>query len=243
VLLYDQVAELDALKDYFLVLGIDNVSELGEGARNPPKEGSQVTIGHLSLANVGYKESARTSSNPKTPYITTTHESQDNFITCIAHATLPTTMAPILTYIRARRYTLPNGLGYGDLMVMLDMLHAYLEHDAHLRSGTAVDCASPARYGDFALSFNMLQTTNGLTTRVAEESSEGPRISSPSPSITNLIGKEVQSAQPIHSHTSQPPPDRQWLSSQRAELMEEALWMNLETSKRQQEWHDSSIAE
>jgi hypothetical protein len=207
VLPYNQVAELDPLKDYFLVLGIDNVSELGEGARNPPKEGSQVTIGHLSLANVGYKESACASSNPKTPYITTTHKSQDDFITCVAHTTPPTTMAPILTHIGAHCYTLPNGLSDGDLMVMLNMLHAYLEHNAHLRSGTAADHASPDGYGNFALSFNMLQTTNGLTTWVAEESSEGPRISGPSPSITNLIGKEVQSAQPIHSCASQPPPD------------------------------------
>ncbi|KAG2099238.1 uncharacterized protein F5147DRAFT_655840 [Suillus discolor] len=152
-------------------------------------------------------------------------------------------MAPILTRIGARRYTLPNGLGNGDLMVVLDMLRAYLEHDAHLRSGTAADRASPAGYGDFSLSFNMLQTTNGLTSRVAEESSEGPCISGPSPSLTDLIGEEVPPAQPVHTSASQPPSDGRWLSSRRAELMEEALWMNLETSKRQREWRDRSIAE
>ncbi|KAG1840327.1 hypothetical protein C8R48DRAFT_781805 [Suillus tomentosus] len=89
----------------------------------------------------------------------------------------------------------------------------------------------------------MLQTTNGLTSRFAEESSEGPRISGPSPSLTDLIGEEVPPAPPMRTSASQPPSDGRWLSSKRAELMEEALWMNLETSKRQREWHDRSIAE
>ncbi|KAG1740801.1 uncharacterized protein EDB91DRAFT_1081881 [Suillus paluster] len=85
------------------------------------------------------------------------------------------------------------------LMVVLDMLRAYLEHDAHLRAGTAAERATLAGYGDFALSFNMMQTTNSLPSRFAEES------------VT--------------------------------ELLEEAVWMNLETTKRQREWRDRSIAE
>ncbi|KAG1874103.1 hypothetical protein C8R48DRAFT_769482 [Suillus tomentosus] len=228
---YDQVAELDALKDYFSVLGINDVSELGEGAGNPPNEGSQVTVGHLSLASVGYKEPISVSSTSKNPFIQTTHNFLYDFITRAARTTLPTTMAPILTRIRARRFTLPNGLGDGDLMVVLNMLRVYLEHDAHLR------------VRDFSLSLNMLQTTNRLTSRFAEESSEGPRISGPSPSLTDLIGEEVPPAPPIYTSASQPPSDGRWLSSRRAELMEEALWMNLETSKRQREWCDRSIAE
>ncbi|KAG1831508.1 hypothetical protein EV424DRAFT_1342880 [Suillus variegatus] len=151
-------------------------------------------------------------------------------------------MAPILTRVGARRYTLPNGLGNGDLMVVLDMLRAYLEYDVQLRLSTASDGASPAGYGEFSLSFNMLQTTNGLTSRLAEESADGPRITGPSPSITDLIGEETP-APPIRASASQLPDGGRWFTPQRVELVEEALWQNLATAKRQCEWRERSIAD
>ncbi|KAG1784933.1 uncharacterized protein HD556DRAFT_1314666 [Suillus plorans] len=152
-------------------------------------------------------------------------------------------MAPLLTRVGPRRFTLPNGLGDGDLLIVLDMLRTYLEHDAHLRSGTASGRATPAGYGDFALSFNMMQTTNGHTSRIAEESTEGPRISGPSPSFIDLVGEDTTAA--VQANSSQPPPPEggRWINPRRAELLEEALWMNLETSKRQREWRDRSIAD
>jgi hypothetical protein len=240
---HDQIAELDTLKDYFAILGIDDVSQLGEGAGDPPNEDPQVTVGHLSLAKTDYRR--RTASHPssKSPTSSSTLEFLNNIITHVALSINATTMAPILTRIGTCRYSLPNGLGNGDLMVMLDMLHSYLEYDCHLRAGTAADLPSPVGYGDFSLSFNMLQTTNGLTSRFAEESSDGPRISGPSPSIINLIGEEAPPAPPIHTSVSQPPDGGRWLNPHRVELVEEALWQNMAASKRQREWRERSIAE
>ena len=39
---------LDALKDYFNILGISKVSELGEGKGKPPTNDPQVFLGHLT---------------------------------------------------------------------------------------------------------------------------------------------------------------------------------------------------
>ncbi|KAG1719402.1 uncharacterized protein EDB91DRAFT_1289529 [Suillus paluster] len=150
-------------------------------------------------------------------------------------------MAPLLTRIGARRFTLPSGLGDGDLMVVFDMVRAYLEHDVHLRSGTAADRATPVGFGDFTLAFNMMQVMNGLTSRLAEESSEGPCIGGASPSFTELVGEEPAS-QPSANQPPIPEGGR-WINPRCAELLEEALWMNLETTKRQREWRDRSITE
>ncbi|KAG2158620.1 uncharacterized protein EDB93DRAFT_1245847 [Suillus bovinus] len=236
---YNWVAGLGALKDYFLELGIEDVSELEQGTGNLAAADPQVSVGCLDFNN----------PNHINPVVHPSSESSFSFtsndsLLLLACQITPSTMAPILSRIGALHYTLPNGIGNGDLMIVLDMLRAYLEHNAHLRSGTAMDRASPVGYGDFSLSFNMLQNTNGLTSRFVEESVEGPRISGPSPYITDLVGEETPPTPSICSSASQPPPDGGcWLNPQHVELVEEALWQNMKTSKRQQEWWEHSIAE
>ncbi|KAG1738620.1 uncharacterized protein EDB91DRAFT_1249145 [Suillus paluster] len=234
---YDQVSDLSALKDYFTVLGIEDVSELEEGTGNLPAGDSQVSVGHLDLDDSAYKNPVVNSSSA-VPSLSFTTNNTLLLFTC---QIIEPAMAPLLTHIGAQCFTLPSGLGDGDLMVVLNMVRAYLEHDTHLRSGTAADCATPVGFGDFALAFNMMQVTNGLTSRLVEESSEGLRIGGPSPSFTELVGEKLAS-QPS---ANQPPiPEGgHWINPHHAELLEEALWMNLETTKRQREWRDCSITE
>ncbi|KAG1775055.1 hypothetical protein EV702DRAFT_1047180 [Suillus placidus] len=119
-------------------------------------------------------------------------------------------MAPLLTRLSARQFTLPNGIGNGDLMVVLDMLRAYLEHDTHLRFGTAAGRATPV----------------GRT---------------PHCGTISLVGEDV----PASPRTpAQPLPEGgHWINPRWAELMEEALWMGMETAKCQREWHDWNIIE
>ncbi|KAG1787103.1 uncharacterized protein HD556DRAFT_1449162 [Suillus plorans] len=238
-LVYDQIAELGALKDYFTTLGIENVSELGDGLGNLPTGDSQVSAGCLSLGESTYKGLTTIPSSPETSFSLTT----DHSLLLFACNFTINPMASLLTRIGARKFTIPNGIGNGDIMIVLEMLCTYLEHNTHLRSGTATDWATPAGYGEFSLSFNMMQTTNGLTSRIAEESSEGPRISGPSPSFVDLVGEEVPpSTQAAHAPAQPPLEGGRWINPRWAELLEEALWMNLETAKRQREWRDRSIA-
>ncbi|KAG1789467.1 WD40-repeat-containing domain protein [Suillus plorans] len=78
--------------------------------------------------------------------------------------------------------------------------------------------------------------------RFAIEGTEGPTISGPSPSIIELIVSEDPVPTPPRT-TPRPPEGGRYLTPQRVELMEEALWMNLESAKKKREWRERSIAE
>jgi hypothetical protein len=231
---YDQISESGVLKDYFALQGIEHVSELEEGNGNRPTRDPQVSVGHLSLDGSAYKNLSIIPSSPKSSISFTTNDT----LLLFSCNLLP--MEPLLMHIGTCCFTLPNGVTDWVLMVVVKMVQAYLEHDAHLHSRTATDRATPAEYGDFTLSFNMMQTTNGITSHLIKESSEGPCISGPSPSCTDLIGDEV----PAPTQPQPPVPEGgQWINPHHTELLEEALWMNMETTKRQREWCDHSITE
>ncbi|KAG1732612.1 hypothetical protein EDD22DRAFT_852717 [Suillus occidentalis] len=151
-------------------------------------------------------------------------------------------MAPWLNRLSARRFTLPNGLGdHGEMLVTVDILQAYLEYDTHLRAGTASHHQTPSGYADFALTFNLMQTEAGRPAQMVQGGPDEPRITGPAPNLVELIGEE--SAAPTPPTPARTPEGGRYLNPQRAELLEEALWMNLETSKKKREWRDRSIAE
>ncbi|KAG1733865.1 uncharacterized protein EDB91DRAFT_1084255 [Suillus paluster] len=87
-----------------------------------------------------------------------------------------------------------------------------------------------------------MQSLSSATPRFTEEKTHGPKITGPSPSFTDLVGDNVPAETP---HNSAPPPPEggHWINPQRIELLEEALWQNLETTKRKCEWHERAIAE
>lgn len=79
------------------------------------------------------------------------------------------------------------------LLVALDQIHVYLEHDQYLRAGTQADHATPVGYDDFASSFNLQvvqMDTEGTPHRLATEGTggRGPTISGPSPPLVLLVG-------------------------------------------------------
>ncbi|KAG1721724.1 uncharacterized protein EDB91DRAFT_1088369 [Suillus paluster] len=151
-------------------------------------------------------------------------------------------MAPLLTCVGACRFTLTNAATDGDLLVVVDIIRVYLEYDAHLRSGTAADRATPAGYREFALAFNTMQSLSSATPQFSEEKTHGPKITGPSPSFTDLVRDNVP-ADTQHNPAPQLPEGGRWINPQRIELLEEALWQNLETTKRKCEWRERAITE
>ncbi|KAG2739934.1 hypothetical protein P692DRAFT_20822875 [Suillus brevipes Sb2] len=59
--------------------------------------------------------------------------------------------------------------------------------------------------------------------------------------VTELLGAEDPA--PPTSNILRPPEGGRYLTPQRAELMEEALWLNMETTKKKREWRDRFVAE
>ncbi|KAG1785779.1 uncharacterized protein HD556DRAFT_1313957 [Suillus plorans] len=155
-------------------------------------------------------------------------------------------MAPLLKHAGPRRYTIPSplgaGLGEDDLIVLVETVRLYLEYDGHLRAGTASQNPTPFGYNDFALAFNMQLAAEADPSRFTIEGTEGPTISGPSPSIVELVGSDDPAPTPPRT-TPRPPEGGRYLTPQCAELMEEALWMNLKSAKKKCEWRERSIAE
>ncbi|KAG1723989.1 uncharacterized protein EDB91DRAFT_1255453 [Suillus paluster] len=149
-------------------------------------------------------------------------------------------MVPLLTCVSNCHFILPNVLAEGDLMVVIDLLHVYLKYNAHLRAGTAVDCAMPTGYGEFALAFNTMQSLASGTSQFTEERTHSPEITGPSPSFTDLVRDNIP-AEPNNHPTPQLPEGRRWINPQHIKLLEEVLWQNLETTKRKHEWRKCTI--
>ncbi|KAG1738659.1 uncharacterized protein EDB91DRAFT_1249197 [Suillus paluster] len=151
-------------------------------------------------------------------------------------------MAPLHTCIGACCFTLTNATADGDLLVVVNIICMYLEYDAHLRLGTTADCATPVGYGEFALAFNTMQSLSSATLRFSEGKTYRPKITGPSPSLTDLVGENVP-AKSNHNPTPPLPEGGHWINPQHVELLEEALWQNLKTAKRKCEWCERTIAE
>ncbi|KAG1734101.1 uncharacterized protein EDB91DRAFT_1251148 [Suillus paluster] len=207
-LAYEQVAELDVLKDYFSLLRVEDVSELWEGNGDHLAEEPQVLLGHLSFEVDRYKtriDLLPPSSSPLAPSIMFDLTKSPHILLIVA------VMAPLLTRVSNQHFILPNVLAEGDLMVVIDLLCVYLEYDAHLRAGTAADRATPAGYGEFALAFNTMQSLASGTSRFTEERTHGLEITGPSPSFTNLVRDNIP-AEPNNHPAPQLPEGGCWIN-------------------------------
>jgi hypothetical protein len=226
---YDRVEKLDALKDYFNVLGISNVSELGEGKGKPPTDDPQVFLGHLTLdLSIPTNTPA-----PSLPQLST-----------LPNPTI-IIMAPLFRNFRVagqNPFALANVNGDPTMTVTGDMLRLHLAYDAALRGGTHAQGPKPLGYAEIALAINKAQSVAGHTTRLAVEGTAGPVITGPPPALVEIIGEVANNPTPTAPQPRIPDGGR-YLNAQRAELMEEALWMSLETTKKKREWRDRAIAE
>jgi hypothetical protein len=116
----------------------------------------------------------------------------------------------------------------------------YLEYDRYLRAGTAHQHPTPFGYGNFTLVFNMQPAAEADPSHFAIEGTAGLNVEGPSPTITKLIGADDPT--PPTNNTPCMPEGGRYLTPQRAELMEEALWLNIETTKKKRKWRDRSVA-
>ncbi|KAG2138512.1 hypothetical protein DEU56DRAFT_802102 [Suillus clintonianus] len=151
---------------------------------------------------------------------------------------------PYLAHVLGTRWSIPNALGDGNLLLVSDIVKLYVEHDTHLRAGTVSSLCTPIGYDEFVLAFNNQQLNNTLPERLTLAGPNGPQISGPAPTIHDLVGPLPSIPQPTNptAHARIPEGGR-YLTPQRAELMEEALWMSLESTKRKREWRDRAIAD
>jgi len=120
------VDHLSALQDYFDVLGIEDVSELTEGNRAPPLDDPQVFLGGMGLT-FSYKDSPSSnypvSSRCQQPSHTSPTMSNNQYPPLFC--TLGNACFEIVDHLQRHQ----------SLIVSLDQLRLYLQHDADLRSG------------------------------------------------------------------------------------------------------------
>jgi hypothetical protein len=239
---YDRVEKLEVLKDYFNVLGVTNVSELGEGEGKPPTNDPQVFLGHLTLQSPTYKNPIPSSRS----WFPTLFAASIISLVCrlitASRAYLTNIMAPLFRPAGQNQFTLVHADGDKTLVITGDMVRLHLAYDAALRGGTQGRLPEPMGYPDFALAIRNTQVAAGRPSRLATAGISGPLITGPLPTLVELIGEAAN--QPAHTAPRPRNPDGgRYLNPQRAELMEEALWLNLETTKKKREWRDRAIAE
>jgi len=162
------VESLDALKDYFNILGISKASELGEGRGKPPTDDPQVFLGHLT-PNVPIPTNTPTSSTSRlfTLPAPTTISTPRRIITVLLTYLLKI-MAPLFRNFRVAGQTpiaLTNAKGDPTMIVTGDMLRLHLAYDATLRGGTHEQGPRPLGYMEIVLAINKAQSVAGHTTR------------------------------------------------------------------------------
>ncbi|KAG0698651.1 hypothetical protein DFH29DRAFT_877877 [Suillus ampliporus] len=128
------------------------------------------------------------------------------------------------------------------LAITLDQLRLYLQYDADLRSGTSPNAIiTPIGYDDFAVALNS-NVGAGIQVAIVQEGDEGVRVTGRPPTLAELVGLEAtRRAAPVPRDPREDAGGR-WLSPHRSDLMDHALWDNLEWNKKQRAWRDKSVA-
>ncbi|KAG1780072.1 hypothetical protein EV702DRAFT_1194841 [Suillus placidus] len=129
------------------------------------------------------------------------------------------------------------------LLLTLDQIRLYLQHDADLRGGVdPTTIPSPVGYDEFGLALNS-NADNGIQVALVLEDNAGVRVKGRPPTLAELVGLKAT------RHTVTPPRDPReeaggrWLDSRRSELMDEALWDNLDRLRKQRQWREKGVAE
>jgi hypothetical protein len=232
---YEQVDHLAALQEYFDILDVGGVSELIEGDGLPPTDNPQVFLGSLGLRMTYIdpltdpRTSTPTSPLPSPPQqpmssippSTPLFQAQDNG-----------------TFVMADRYR--QGVS---LSITLDQLRLYLQYDADLRSGAAPNSlTTPIGYDDFTVVLNS-NAGAGIQVAIVQEGNEGVRITGRPPSLAELVGLEATRRAAPAPRDPREDAGGRWLDPRRSELVDHALWDNLECIKKQRAWRDKNVAE
>ena len=130
------------------------------------------------------------------------------------------------------------------LIVSLDQLRLYLQHDADLRGGADPRSVTiSVGYDQFT---DVLNANNEQGVRMATvPDDEGTAIEAQgrSPTLALLVGLGAvrQEAKPIRDPREEA--GGKWLDPRQSELMDEALWDHLERLKKQRKWKEQGVAE
>lgn len=243
---YEQVDHLGALREYFDVLGVDDVSALADGNGSEDKdshvllnvlgEDSHVFLGALGLGGwngINQPSPSSSSSSLSTPP-PRQHPSMSN-------TPLPT---PLFCAQSNGMFVMTDRYRPGvTLAIALDQLRLYLQYDADLHSGAHPNTIIiPIGYDDFAVALN-LNAGAGVHVAIVQEGNEGVRITGRPPALAELVGIEATRRAVPAPRDPREEAGGKWLDSRRSELMDHALWDNLERIKKQRTWREKSVAE
>ncbi|KAG2080023.1 uncharacterized protein F5147DRAFT_661504 [Suillus discolor] len=129
------------------------------------------------------------------------------------------------------------------LAITLDQLHLYLQYDTDLHSGASPDTIiTPIGYDNFAVALNS-NAGAGIQVAMVQEEDEGVRITGRPPTLAELVGLEATRRAAPTPRDPREDTGGKWLDSRCTELMDHALWDNLEQIKKQHAWRDKSVAE
>jgi hypothetical protein len=242
---YDRVDHLSALQDYFDVLGIENVSELTEGNGAPPMDNPQVFLGGMGLT-FSYKDS------PSSIYPVSSHCQQPSITSPTSQRPSLTTLTmssnqhpPLFRALGNARFEIVDRLRrHRSLIVSLDQLRLYLQHDADLRGGADPRSVTiPVGYDQFADVLNANDEQGVRMATVPDDEGIAIEAQGRSPALAQLVGLEAvrREAKPIRDPREEA--GGKWLDPRRSELMDEALWDNLERLKKQRKWKERGVAE
>ncbi|KAG2080850.1 uncharacterized protein F5147DRAFT_784051 [Suillus discolor] len=234
---YDQVDHLGALQDYFDVLGIETIADLVGGNEAPSVEHYHVFFGAMDLWEDYIKTPARQDFSPSTSSRQSPYSMSNTPNTNSAPA-------PLLRPLGNGRFVLPDRYSPNvTLLLTLDQIRMYLQHDADLRGGaTPSSIPTPIGYDKFAIALNT-NAGNGIQVAFVPEGEAGVHITGRPPALAELVGLEATRRTLPAPHDPREDAGRKWLDPCWTELMDEALWDNLECIKKQRQWREKGVSE
>jgi hypothetical protein len=218
---YDRVDHLATLQEYFDVLDIEGVSELTDGTGSPPADNLQVFLGSLGLL-LQYIEPT------VNPHLLSTLDQHLSPLLTISNMN-NNTSTPLFCTLGNGRFAMPDKYRPGmTLLITLDQICLYLQHDTDLRGGVSTTTIpSPIGYDEFMVALNSNED-NGIQVALVLEDNTSVRIQGQPPTLAKLIGLEaIHCTNPTICDPKEEAGGR-WLDPCCSELMDEVLWDNLD---------------
>ncbi|KAG1846579.1 hypothetical protein DFJ58DRAFT_730468 [Suillus subalutaceus] len=152
--------------------------------------------------------------------------------------------APLLRPLGNERFVLTDPYRRNvTLLLTLDQIRLYLQHDADLRGGAALDTIpSPIGYEEFVVALNA-NAGNGIQLAFIPEGKAGVWITGRPPALTELVGLEATRCTLPAPHDPREATGGEWLDPCRSKLMDEALWDYPEPIKKQWQWKEKGVSE
>ncbi|KAG2118349.1 hypothetical protein BD769DRAFT_1672308 [Suillus cothurnatus] len=155
-----------------------------------------------------------------------------------------TNITPLFRTLGNNRFALPDRYRSGvKLTLTLDQVRLYLQHDADLRGGVdPTSLQSPVGYDEFAITLNS-NTKNSIQVTLVLEDDNGVLIRGHPPTLAKLVGLEATQREIVPLHDPREETRGRWLDQHHSELMDKALWDNLNCLRRQRKWKERGVTE